>query len=200
MKKFYMLILFICSLIMLSGCVNSNIYTEAEHYERVKELLEKRYFGDDSIYESYELYPVYNEKDKLEYFVIDFEPEGYVFVKITNSTISYSMYRRDEGSPWRKFQYKYDKKEKKYVKIYETDEEGNEIYYNNSPFKIANIKDEKRYLLKVNGNENYIPAIKTDNKYLNLVSMKEFYYKTGLSSDNIEGISLSFIVKSYFDL
>ena len=62
--------------------------------------------------------------------------------------------------------------------ILRTDEFGERIYYKDSPYKVADIKDEKRYLVTTNqaNDEITIPAVKRGDKYLNLMDMKEFEY------------------------
>ena len=74
-------------------------YTEEEHLQRVSALVEKRY----------EVHPVYDEYEDLKYFVVDFEPEGYVYVRISEKITLFSagMYLRDrpESKFWRPYTY-----------------------------------------------------------------------------------------------
>lgn len=201
MKKISIILLFILSFIMLSGCVNSKLYSEKKHQERVEELVKKRYLGENSKYESYEIHPLYDENDTLKYFIVDFEPEGFVWIIVNEYDwcVGPSMYTRDEASKWQKFQYELDENGKQ-VKVFEKDKSGNDIYYNKSPYKIANVKDEKRYLLKLEESGKYISAIKINDKYLNLISMKEVEYEKGMPFDDIEYTFVSFIGKAEFDL
>lgn len=81
---------------------------------------------------------------------------------------------------------------------WEVDEKGNFIDYQDSHFNVANIENEKRYLLKV-GRSEYIPAVKRNEKYLNLVSMEEIDYLP--ESETKYAVSdVHFIGKSYFNL
>ena len=64
--------------------------------------------------------------------------------------------------------------------ICEANEEGDIIYYIDSHYEAANITNERRYLLEIEGS-NYIPAVRRGDKYLNLISMEEFVYATDMS-------------------
>lgn len=80
---------------------------------------------------------------------------------------------------------------------YETDENGEYIYYTDSHFKVANMENEKKYLLR--DKVAYIAAVKRGDKYLNLVSMEEFEF----SYDNFEKqehAGISFNPEWEFDL
>ena len=87
-------------LFALSGCVSeyANSYSEEDHLKRVAERVDERYMSSDYDFTSYDLYPVYDENEKLIYALVEFEPQGFVFVLITNSTYpwGHSMYLRDE--------------------------------------------------------------------------------------------------------
>lgn len=47
-----------------------------------------------------------------------------------------------------------------------------------SPFGFTDLNNEKKYFLEtdIGGRIEYIPAIKTDDKYLNLIFLEEFNY------------------------
>lgn len=184
--------------ITLAGCTNkSNSYSEEEHIQRASKLIEERYFTEDDEYTDYEVYPVYNELDELKYLIVDFEPTGFVYIEIRERDDSLfwgaAMYIRMVGAynsedyTWQRYTIKENSgdKVKEEDKIWETDEEGNVIYYNVSHYKAANIVDEKRYLLRINqgGESCYIPAVKRGELYLNLVSMEEFKYESELEEE-----------------
>lgn len=184
-------VLAICAPFM-AGC--SSMYSEEKHIERVSKRVEKRYMGENSPYTDLTVYPLYDENDKLGYFVVEFEPYGYEYIKInkyadvgcnlfcmyTKSTTGTTpnLWRRwktdaevENGQNW---QYN-----KRYSEGWvETDESGEIIEYRDSHFKVADIRDEKRHLLKVNqdGHSEYIPAVRRGEKWLNLVSMEEEIY------------------------
>ncbi|MDY4052158.1 MAG: hypothetical protein SOY80_02245, partial [Bacilli bacterium] len=80
-----------------------------------------------------------------------------------------SLYSLSITNPWQRYVLENGEK------VYEKDKDGNDIFYNQSPYKVAGIKDEKRYLIKIRqgSNSDYVPAVKRGDKYLNLISMKE---------------------------
>ena len=215
-KKIICLGLILVMIISLSACSkDASSFSEEEHIERISDLVEQRYIDKDTaskgwfnVYEDEEftgftVYPLFTETDELGFFLVEFEPFGYVYIKI-NKTSSLqqlfwgvSMYTRDdgEGKSWRRYrisedgeepplyegqQWKVEEDEYGYIQFpnrrWEVDEDGEYIYYYDSHYKVANIGDEKRYLLKImQGSErvDYVPAVKREDKYLNLVSMQE---------------------------
>ena len=112
-----------------SGCTAES-YTEAQHIKRVTKLAEKRYLTEDSPYTSLQVFPLYTENDELGYFVIGFEPYGYVYIKLNERDERFivwgvSMYTRDsrESVVWR--HYKVATGTAQIVEIWEVDENGN---------------------------------------------------------------------------
>ena len=206
-----------------TGCINTVIdeasnYTEEEHLQRVSDLVEKRYMQEGSEYTSYEVYPVYDEYEELSYFIVDFEPEGYVYIKLNKVIVTFgpSMYTRsDENEFWRPYTYAPGTEctvpdENGEMVTYEDilfrqDENGNYYGFRVSHFKAANIMNEKRYLLQIyNGTgssrRGLVPAVKRGDKYLNLVSWEEMEFYPGLQTDECPYADIVFIGKSYFDL
>ena len=166
-----------------SGCTAES-YTEAQHIKRVTKLAEKRYLTEDSPYTSLQVFPLYTENDELGYFVIEFEPYGYVYIKLNERDERFivwgvSMYTRDsrESVVWR--HYKVATGTAQIVEIWEVDENGNYIGYRDSHYKVADIRNERRFLLQIEqeGVRCYIPAVKRSERYLNLVSMEEIDYE-----------------------
>lgn len=172
--------------------------------ERISERVEKRYINDDtrnqtySFITDYNLYPLYDENDKLAYFLIEFEPYGFAFVllRYNASIFNKSMYQVNYyyiKEQWQRYRICKDSMEsalyegiqwqpkedgKKPFKRFEVDQNGNFIEYNISPFKVADVTDQKMYFLNVY--VGYIPTVKKDGKYFNLISMEEFDYKDGV--------------------
>ncbi|MBE7088634.1 MAG: hypothetical protein E7370_03850 [Clostridiales bacterium] len=182
------------------GCVEkADHYTVDEHIERVSALVEKRYMTENSEYTDYSVYPIYDENNELRYMLIEFKPYGFVYVKINEEKLHFpyavSMYVRDtsEGKTWRRYTI-----EENGNKTWEVNENGEYINYNSSHFKVANIQDEKRYLLKVEN--NFIPAVKREEKFLNLVSMQEMDYEPTMKASEQAVSEINFISKNYFDL
>lgn len=169
-------------------------FTEAEHLARVTKLAKKRYLSGSNKYTDLQVYPIYNDGDKLQYFLIELEPVGYVFVYLHYNNISCSMYSRslDSDNFWARYAIEfgssaiYEVKGQQFAidnaRWTELDENGETIFYYSSPYKVANALNEKLYLLKVlqEGNHGEIAAVKRDGKYLNLISMEyiDYSYKT----------------------
>ena len=205
-----------------AGCRDrADRYTEAEHLERVAALAEKRYMGEGSEYTSYEVHPVYNEYDELGYFVIDFLPQGYVYVKLNEQATPWlSMYTRDdfENTVWYPYTVEegtnsvvYDENGTQLVYVnrkFKEDVEGNYISYRVSHFKAANIGEERRYFLPVESTidlcladrKAYVPAVKRGDSFLNLISMQTLQYSVGMKSSEQALMDMSYMPKSFSDL
>ncbi len=199
-------ILIVVSCGMFCGCTESpDKYTLEQHMERISERVEKRYINDDtrnqtySFITDYKLYPLYDENDKLAYFLIEFEPYGFAFVAMSETTRYFGMYFRTDKfvtSTWFRYRLCIDGIEpepyqgKQWVAMerndsviynneenfrYETDENDVLKIYNQSPYNIASVLDRKLYLLELYGG-GYVPAIKQNGNYINLISMQEFDY------------------------
>ncbi len=181
---------------------NANNYTEEEHIQRVSELVEKRYMTDTNEYTSFEVYPIYDEYEELRYFIVDFEPEGYVYIYLNEKVVRLgsSMYLRctPESEFWRPYTYApgmectvpdENGEMVTYHDIcFKKDEEGNYYGFRVSHFKASNIKNEKRYLFIVYDNtgskRGYVPAVKRGERYLNLMSWEEFDFYPEIRSEN----------------
>ena len=155
----------------LKMCYPRCIYSEKAHYRRIQKRIEER-FIETGVHKEYELYPLYDENDQLKYFVVDF-PTNYHIININSFDYSCisgtSLYSLSITNPWQRYVLENGEK------VYEKDKDGNDIFYNQSPYKVAGIKDEKRYLIKIRqgSNSDFVPAVKRGDKYLNLISMKE---------------------------
>lgn len=64
-------------------------------------------------------------------------------------------------------------------RLWEINENGNAVMHTVSPYRLADENEEKKYFLEINvaGKTEYIPAVKTGDKFLNLISLEEFDYK-----------------------
>ena len=160
--------------------------TAKRQLDEVTKLATKRFVEEGHInrgetekgkYTGLTVYPLYDENDEMQYFLIDLEPSGYAYVrsnlKLRNSmscldkiVANYGEYTVSYGEPW--FRYYRNETDTDY------DLRDAEILYEDSHFKVANIGDEKRYLLNCSksGAKEYMPAVKRGDKYLNLVSME----------------------------
>ena len=171
----------------LSGCLSGSRYSEEEHIEfmseSMRDKLEKNGVTD------FVAYPLYNENDEFEYCLFECSPSGFAFSCVREKPFDYfyadkyvsnvewrRMIVRDtdaktvthNGVVWAK-----DEKSSFPDAFYECDEDGEFVYYNESPFKLADVLDQRMYFLEVY--HGYIPAVKAENgKYINLISFDEF--------------------------
>ena len=182
-------------------------YTEEQHLQRISELVEKRYTSDKYDYTSYKIFPLYDQNEKMKHCLVEFEPYGFVWVRINDLAFPMSMYTRNEWltAEWSRYDYIDLTKSSDYSdnKKWETDEAGERIYYNVSPYKVAGITDEKRYMVTIMQGLRYsstIPAVKRGDKFLNLMDMKEFEYVSKSETLVYSYFHTSFPPKSFFDL
>ena len=226
----FLALLLACScLFVFAGCVEyPDKYTLEQHTERISKRVDERYFSDSSAFTDYTLYPLYNDKDELRYFLVEFEPQGFVFVAISSvNTFIKSffavtgMYVRDDTyieDYWQRYRLSVDGREplpyngKEWQnydvepyrgnKRFEVDDNGEYVKYFHSPYAVANVLGQKLYFLDVY--LGYVPAIKQNGKYVNLISMEEFdyqgrdYYYRDYSK--VPCIAVYFIADSDFDL
>lgn len=175
----------------LLGCVTpASGYTEEEHIARVTRRARKR-FIDSGEYTDLEVFPLYDSGDKLGYFLIELQPSGYAYVEMNEyDNHDFPMYSVDlpESVGWARMVYDEESDVEltytvgkvtygmryEHRRFSELDESGNPIYYKDSHFKVAGIKYEKRYLLESVWRNGYIPAVKRDGEFLNLVSMETY--------------------------
>lgn len=187
----------------LAGCKKSSSYTEEEHIKRISKIIEKDYL-DEGV--TYEIRTLYDHNDNLAYFVVDFSNDTYFYIKLEEKDFSFlwghSMYVKDtlgkvsNSSPWRKV--KCVERDGEIIEEYEKDELGNDIYYYNSHFKVANIdKDTRCYLIKLFHTQRFVPAIKQGDNFLNLITMEEFSY---YSKDYFPASNISFFSSADFNL
>ncbi len=200
-------------------------YSTAQHVDRIKKIVQEKYIGDGE-FTDFAVYPLYDKDDNVLYYLVEFEPCGFLYVlaEKPNLLIRTKMYKKNdvgrcpkshvfsryrisdtqpqefEGKTWKN-------KEKvtvsdNYVpesmKWYESDEKGI-IVYHSSPYKAANVQNEKKYVLQMEECD-YVPAVKRGEKYLNLVSMEEFTYSSELSYKHIPYVFISYIGKAAFNL
>lgn len=176
----------------------ASAYTQEQHIERIAKLIEKKYVDRRNYNKEFEIYPVYNEKDDMEYCIVELQPAAFLYVKINDTGpamplfFGNNMYSKYEVQKWRRYRiiqegedpiqypnsnWKIDNNYNKLTNSYygslcEVNNEGDFIEYRQSYYKVAGVENERRYLLK-DKEENYVPAIKKDGKYINLLSMEE---------------------------
>ena len=151
---------------------------------RVTERTEKGYkdsdLWDGSSYESFEVYPLYNENEELTHFLVEFEPYGFMFVTLIKDGQTSIFLGHDRGMYLTEFHLKawspyipvetengYGPKDYEYI----LDENGERIYYNSSPFKVKEKLNEKKYMLKAATTRSvFVCAVKRGDKYINLMN------------------------------
>jgi hypothetical protein len=190
----------------LTGCDN-NRYTKEEHISRVSERIEKRFITGSTELTGFQVFPLYDEGAELKYFLVEFEPYGFLYIRINanHSTIGswfggvgsmYTLSDTEIKTDWSR--YTIDETNSQPFPdtdiIWEVDDNGNRIIYRKSPYSIAEVRNAKKYLL---GN---VPAIETETGYLNLVSMTDVIFTDGEVSRKQAGADISFINKGHFDL
>ena len=175
----------------LSGCLSGSRYSEEEHIEFMSESMRNKL--EKNGVTDFDVYPLYNENDEFEYCLFECSPSGFAFSCVREKPFDYfyadkyvsnvewrRMIVRDtdaktvthNGVVWAK-----DEKSSFPDAFYECDEDGEFVYYNESPFKLADVLDQRMYFLEVY--HGYIPAVKAENgKYINLISFEEFEYSS----------------------
>lgn len=183
MKKTFIFCFIVFYSLILSGCTQENQnYSSDDHYNNLKKIIEEKYMQSNYGFTGFELYPIYNENDEHKYFLVEFEPIKFLYVFIKDKSTHYgnSLYCAEIEYLWTP--YTVSEKEVdgkiKYIRNFKLDEFGNRIIHNRSHFKVAGVEEEKLYLLTIysGSDERLIPAVKRDDKYLNLVSMELIDY------------------------
>ena len=198
------------SLFMFAGCTHkAKYYTVEEHTQRVRERMEKRM--EEPYYESFtgfEVYPLYNVNDELNYFLIELEPYGFLFVIVSDEhwqlfswSSMYIIDRYYEQKTWSPYTIDEtnSQPEPDTGKIWMVDENNEKICYNRSPYYVTNNLNEKKYLLCIYSGW-YICAVKSGEKFINLVSSTEFEVTNGEVPDKQATIYIKFIAKEHFAL
>lgn len=199
------------------GCSASS-YSEEQHIQRIKNRAEKRFLGEGSDYTGLEVYPIYDESDELKYALIEFEPQGFLYVHINDKEYPWrGMYTLNATKPesWMPYRVKEGVNEEfvdasgtaiaQINREFFCDENGLLIKYDDSHFKVAGIENERRYFLStvctvyVGLNTGLIPAVKRGEQYLDLVDGAMIDYTPGMESAYAIA-DIGFINKSNFDL
>ena len=222
-SKVFCVIMAVCSLFAAALCTGCSImassYSEEQHMQRIRERAEERFLGEGSEYTGLEVYPIYNEYDELKYALIEFEPQGFLYVHIGERADPWKgMYTLDEREPesWMPYRVKEGATEEVtdenghvitfHDREFFRDENGDAIIYHQSHFKVAGIENERRYLLSIvsvshgSGSDALIPAVKRGEQYLNLVDGTLIDYEPGMQSATYAVEHLSFIPKYDFSL
>ncbi|MBQ8196494.1 MAG: hypothetical protein IJZ73_00325 [Clostridia bacterium] len=201
MKRIISIILVLISLssitLCFAGCSKDvDDFTEAEHIQRITERIEKSDstwgYPEGEKYESFEVYPVYDQYEELKYFLVEFEPYGFVFIRVkTEPSIlvsclhaNKSMYvvgriygkkrpwtphtRTPNSPPLPSFVEGWASSRNGDLIL---DENGDMIIYEKSPYFVTGNSEERKYLLQTkDSTSDFICAIKQEGQYVNLIS------------------------------
>ncbi len=191
--------------ISFCGCTRyPEDYTIEEHIKNITKKVQKRYIDSERYeFESFEVYPIYDQDDKLSYFLVEFEPQGFLFIHLgVQRFISYffavpGMYMYDDffldynwvryrqavdglepdsynGHEWVYYDFHISSSCIDENSRFESNEDGEPIKYYKSPYFISGEINNRLYFLELPDGD--IPAVKDNDMYLNLVSMESFTY------------------------
>lgn len=203
------------SSLLLSGCLRKvSSFSEERHAERIRSRLLERWKGNLVIsgvpIEDFELYPLYDENDKLAYFLVECEPNGFFFVLLRDETFVYAFsggnmytisnnyYGYGDAFIWSPYTVDLSKPDPfaEENKIFELDESGEKICYSKSPFFITDNLNERKYLLN-NSRYGYVCAVKNQNNFTNVMNGETFWVQ---NRDNEASLYIQFIGKPPFFL
>ena len=164
MRKIASIVLVIVCLFSICfsfGCEKASSYTEEEHIARITErVLSKGTtwgFPEDKPYHSFEVYPLFNENEELQFFLVEYEPYGFSFIMLTDEDFfacfsGITMYlmsseftAENVWSPYIRdlsFSQPYPNQDKQWI----LDEYGQKINYNKSPFYVYDKNKVEKYL------------------------------------------------------
>lgn len=188
-----------------------NRYTTEQHIQRITKRLDGRFknwvYEDGSRFTDFEVYPLYDENEELKYFLIEFEPYGFIFVELRHEeSIVFSwlgfrrsmyglstIYGEDDWSP-------YTIDETTGERLWIVDENGEKISYSKSPYSVTQNEDERKYLLRSNRSAEYICAVKNGETFINLIGGNEIDVSNGDLQKNQPTLYIGFIAHKRFDL
>lgn len=210
-----LLVVIVCGVVLSSCDVDPSSYTLEQHMEMASEAIEEYITGRNSRLPQekqyptdFQLYPLYNDNDELSHFLVEFDPYGFMFLEIDSVSLwskitrgyrikyYYDDYFIDKTTTWQRYRigaeeslaheqsnWLIDPKSSYTNRYYEVDSNNEFIKYTSSPYKIANVLDERMYYLYIP--TAYLPAIKIDGKYFNLISLQEIEYNIECNKDGI---------------
>lgn len=223
MKRIISVILALISvLIVFSGCGRKvSNYSVEEHMQRISERVRNTTWLIED-FEDFDVYPLYGKDEKLKFFLLEFNPHGFVFIFVQDEPpvlmsclyahksmyiVSADYYYKEET--W--FRYVADKNgpplsdfverapsAKKGTPIF--DAKGEIIKYDKSPYYVSGNVNEKKYVFETEVSSEFICAVKKGGKFINLISGTEL--PDADSYNSIENATLygKIIANRRFDL
>lgn len=210
-----LIVAFACVAVALAigfASCNPDFYSTEQHMGRISKRVQER-FIDTGRYQSYSVYPLYDENDEVSHFLVEFEPAGHIFIEAQPTVLFVGMYIRhnldgysqwyryretlsapcyDESIHWEwKDEINYPNYSEQVEKWVEVDAAGSIIIHMESPYNVADVEDDEKLFL-IEGKEMFIPAVQRDGMYLNLVSMELYNLDELVSDEHIPGIYLHF--------
>ena len=197
MKKVISIIAVLIITIMLgAGCAEkADKYTEEEHIARITQRLKQEIPTwaelNDGNYDSYAVYPLYDENEELIAFLLEIEPYGFTLISYGDEPsfklllscygTSTSMYRVSNkiygcgNKMWSPYiaDETWSQPSPDNNKIFILDENGERVYHKKSPYYVTGNIDERKYLIETEGAQ-YICAVKKDGEFINLISCEAF--------------------------
>ena len=180
-----------CVSVSFVGCKNSpDDFTVEEHIGRISERVKasNREWGypNGEVYQDFAVYPLYNKNEELTCFLVEFNPYGFVFIRIrdlsvidkiimlalgqdTDMYVVAGLYNKNSRvwSPYTIDETKgYDYENRQWI----LDENGERIYHYKSPYFVTNNINERKYLLESGTSAEYICAVKNESNFTNLIS------------------------------
>lgn len=188
MKKILIVVLIITIVLGCYGYLSMDMYTDEQHLasitEKYNERISRYTYSDGGKVDNFTVYPLYNEKEELSMFLIEMEPYGFEFVMVKaddrffdmllscNGRSMYRMSFKDYGfdgvyDVWEK----YNVNEENGERVPILNENGERVFYRNSPFYVSGHITERKYLIQTK-KTYYIFAIKKGGEFINLISGK----------------------------
>lgn len=173
----------------LVGC-KADYYTEEQHIERISERVKKKLaqwsnsYNSDTVYTGFEVYPLYDENERMTHCLVELEPYGFTIILIKDEELkiwscigaSTSMYKEcsmyNNYYTWSPYEIDETEPELTYSNgiRWKLDENGEKICYSKSPYCVTDSLNKRKYLIEEKSSGAYICAIKNGDTFFNLIS------------------------------
>lgn len=181
------------SALFMTGCsLRTGDYTEEQHKQRISERLEKEFshwsYSPGKYFDSFEVYPLYDENENLVFFLIELEPFYFEFVKLVDDPdflhwlIRFDiMYQYDGVNEWSPYKPSGEtsSNDPNIGRDWILDENGEKIVYKKSPYYVTGNIDNRKYIIETEKRGEYVCAVKENGKFVNLISGDTFEIENG---------------------